>query len=811
MTAETGLPSFVEVAVPLPLPGALTYSVPPALAAQAEVGRRARVRVGKRRLTGVIVGLPEAAPEGVQVRAIDAIIDRAALLTAELLELAVWVADYYLAPLGEVLRAVGPPAESPWGDRRVWLTDGGALATPAGPDEARVVEELRALGRAKMSDLQEATGLADLQEVVGRLVAQGRAGLSTGSRRGSRYSPAVELAAGGLEELLERCGRSAPGRQVVELLSTLGRPATVEEVCAAVGCKAGVVRRLVSIGVLRSFSQIERLELDQHVLAPRAAAPIRLRPDQRQAADRITQAVGARTYSGLLLSGITSSGKTEVYLRGVSAALEGGHGAIVLVPEIALVPALARTLRERYGERLAILHSNLSGAERQQEWERVRQGEARVVLGPRSAVFAPVHKLGLIVVDEEQDPAYKQETTPRYNGRDLALLRGRQAGAAVVLVSATPSLESRRNAEIGKLAPLVLTERAGPGRLPAGILVDLKHEGKAPPRAGDVQFSDRLSDEISRSLRDGEQVILLRNRRGYAPVLLCRACGEDMRCDDCGLPRTLHKRDRQLLCHYCGSRRPVPATCPACRSEALEAVGAGTERVEEQFRRLFPDVAVETLDRDAVRRPGSVAAVLERFGRGDTRVLIGTQMVSKGHHFPEVGLTGVLHADTYLAFPDFRAVERTYNLLTQLAGRAGRGERAGRIVIQTLHPEHYAIRAALDHDDRAFAAEEMRFRRVFHYPPYTRMVQILARDRNRERAEAAIREVGRRLSEHPLSKGVRISGPAPAPFEKLRGRWRFQLLARSPSASRLHRLVREVTSGAGSSELVVDVDPYELL
>ncbi len=810
MTDERGLPSLVEVAVPLPLPGALTYTVPPKLAPQAEIGRRARVHVGKRRLTGVIVGIPEAAPEGVELRAIDSIIDRAALLTPELLELASWVADYYLAPLGEVLRAVGPPAESPWGDRRVWLTDAGALATPRDALEARLVDELRSRGRAKMSELQEATGLSDLEGMVGRLAAQGRVGLSTEKRRGSRYVTAVELAAGDVDELRERCGRSKAGREVVDLLASLGRPATVEEVCTTVGCKAGVVRRLSSLGVLRSFSQIERLDLDQHLLKPEESTAIRLRPDQRQAADSIVAAVERQEGAGFLLSGVTGSGKTEVYLRGVSAALEHGRGAILLVPEIALVPALARTLRERYGRQLAILHSNLSGVERQQEWERVRQGEARVVLGPRSAVFAPVHALGLLVVDEEQDPAFKQDSTPRYNGRDLALLRGSRERATVVLTSATPSLESRRNVETGKLAPLVLTERVGQGQLPEGILVDLKEEGKVR-RPREVRFSDRLTDEIGRSLGRGEQVILLRNRRGFAPVLLCRACGEDMRCDDCGLPRTLHKRNRQLLCHYCGSRRTVPEACPACRSESLEPVGAGTERVEEQFRRLFPDVAVDTLDRDAVRRPGSVAAVLERFGRGDTRVLIGTQMVSKGHHFPEVGLTAVLHADTYLAFPDFRAVERTYNMLTQLAGRAGRGERPGRIVIQTLHPDHYAIRAALDHDDRAFAAEEMRFRRVFHYPPYTRMVQILARDRSRERAEKTIARIAQRLEAHSLARDVRISGPAPAPFEKLRGKWRFQLLARSPSATRLHRLVREATEGATATDLVVDVDPYELL
>ena len=508
---------------------------------------------------------------------------------------------------------------------------------------------------------------------------------------------------------------------------------------------------------------------------------------------------------------MTGSGKTEVYLRAAAAALAQGRSAILLVPEIALVPALARAVLERFGERLAILHSGLGMGERNQEWERVRRGEAMVVLGPRSALFAPVADLGLLVVDEEQDPAYKQEITPRYHARDLALVRGRSAGAVTLLVSATPSLESRHNVERGKLGALELTARVGQGALPEGILVDLRQEEGVRRRPGDVHFSARLRREIEVSLAAGEQVILLRNRRGYAPMLLCRACGEAMRCPDCGLPRTYHRRARRLLCHYCGQAINAPEVCPVCSEAALEPIGAGTERVEEDFREIFPGVAVDVLDRDATRRPGGLAAVLERFERGDTRVLIGTQMVSKGHHFPRVSLTAVLTADTYLSFPDFRAVERTYNLLTQVAGRAGRGDRPGRVVIQTFHPDHYAIQAALTGDDAAFHAEEMRFRRVFHYPPYTRMVQLLVRDRKRERAQAGIQELADALVAHPLGRGVRLTGPAPAPFERLRGEWRFQLLARAASIRDLHRLLVEALPKNPPYDVTVDVDPQQLM
>ena len=840
---------YAEVALPVPLPEPLVYAVPPGWQGIAVPGVRARVRIGKRRLIGIVVGRRDEPPPGVAVRWLDGVLDREPVLGADLLALARFAAEYYLAPLGEVLRSMVPADLEPWGDRRVWLTDGGALAPPRDDLESLVIEALREGGRLTVSDLQARLGLPDLDPVLAALEAAGRvAGEDTRASQGRspRYVQAVELApalaaaAGDRAARLAAVGRSVQGLAVVDYLAEVGRPATTAEVMVAAGCGAGVVTRLVSRGVLRRFTQVERLSLDRHRLSPRTAAapspaaaaaatattaggapgegpgaagepPFLLRPDQVGAIAAVVDAIASRRFTPLLLRGMTGSGKTEVYLRAAAAALAQGRSAILLVPEIALVPALAREVLERFGERLAILHSGLGMGERNQEWERVRRGEAMVVLGPRSALFAPVADLGLLVVDEEQDPAYKQELTPRYHARDLALVRGRSAGAATLLVSATPSLESRHNVERGKLGALELTARVGQGALPEGILVDLRQEEGVRRRPGDVHFSARLRREIEISLAAGEQVILLRNRRGYSPMLLCRACGEAMRCPDCGLPRTYHRRARRLLCHYCGLAINAPEVCPVCMEAALEPIGAGTERVEEDFRELFPGVAVDVLDRDATRRPGGLAAVLERFERGDTRVLIGTQMVSKGHHFPRVSLTAVLTADTYLSFPDFRAVERTYNLLTQVAGRAGRGDRPGRVVIQTFHPDHYAIQAALTGDDAGFEAEEMRFRRVFHYPPYTRMVQLLVRDRKRERAETGIQELAAALVAHPLGRGVRLTGPAPAPFERLRGEWRFQLLARAASIRDLHRLLVEALPKNPPYDLTVDVDPQQLM
>lgn len=800
---------FVEVAVPLPLADALTYGVPPAFASLVRPGVRVRVQVGRRSVVGVATGLSEESPPGIKVRPLKSVLDREPVLSEELLNLGREAADYYLAPIGEVLHAMIPSGLSPWGDRRIWLSNAGALGLARSAEEESILAVLRERGRVRISELWEAIGDRDLHEKIEELEGDGRVVVSTEQRRGARYHAAVELAPGELPELEERCGRSAPGRQVVALLGALGRPATVSELTATVGCTASVVRRLIGLGVLRQFTQIGKLDLEHHWVRSENQTVIVLREDQQRAAETLQSALDAREYRAFLLAGMTGSGKTEVYLRAIERVLAEGGSTIVLVPEIALVPAIAGVARERFGRQTAIFHSAMTGLERQQEWERIRQGEARVVLGPRSAVLTPVRDLRLIVVDEEQDSSYKQDHVPRYNGRDLAILRAHRKDATVVLVSATPSLETRHNVEVGKMKRLELEQRVGHGSLPEGILVDLRQESGSR-RPGEVHFSDRLRQEVTHALDQGDQIILLRNRRGYAPLLLCRACGDDSRCEDCGLPRTLHRRERRMRCHYCGSTTAVPDRCPACSAEALEAIGSGTERVEESVRALWPEAGIEVLDRDTTRR-GEAAAVLERFARGESQIMVGTQMVSKGHHFPGVVLTAVLLADTYLSFPDFRAVEKTYNLLTQVAGRSGRGERPGRVVIQTYHPDHYAIQAALKHDDAEFATEEMRFRRIFHYPPYTRMIQLLVRDTNKGRAERTLGEISSRLAEHPKSGGIRVSGPAPAPFERLRGKWRFQILLRHPSGHLLREVVSDVVQDAAARDLVIDVDPHELL
>ncbi|MBZ0114951.1 MAG: primosomal protein N', partial [Thermoanaerobaculia bacterium] len=653
---------WFEVAVPLPILEPLTYAGPPHGAGALEVGMRVRVSVGRRRLVGVVVGITAEKPTGFVAKPIVEVLDSEPVLPSDLIDLARFTADYYLTPIGPVVKSMLPAKLEPWGDRKVRITDRGALALPRTESQRRVLEYLRSPGVLRLAELRDHLNLPDLGPVLDQMAEQGWIRMhSAEARRGVRYRSAVELGPGEIDELVEKVGRSRPGRAIVHYLRELGRPASIEEVCQAAECTPGVPQRLIKLGVLRRFTEIQRLDLGDHrAQSTGSSERLVLRPDQAVAVEAIQAALSKREYKPFLLAGMTGSGKTEVYLRAAEAALAQGRGTLIMVPEIALVPALAAAAGERFGHSLAVLHSGLGASERKQEWERVRSGEALVVLGARSALFAPVRELGLIVVDEEQDSSYKQDTAPRYNGRDLALVRGSGLGAVVLLASATPSLETRFNVEAEKLERLQLTHRAGHGSLPDGILVDLRTEATSR-QPGEITFSAPLMEEIRRALDSDEQIILLRNRRGYAPTLLCRACGEDHRCEDCGLPRTLHRQDGTLVCHYCGSRRRVPHPCEKCDEDALEAIGAGTQRVEERFREMFPGVPVAVLDRDTVQRRGGVASVLDRFGRGDDRVLIGTQMVSKGHHFPKVGLAAVLAADSYLGFPDFRAVERTYN------------------------------------------------------------------------------------------------------------------------------------------------------
>lgn len=798
--------AFAAIAVPVPLPRPLTWEVPPGLQGLLQPGMRVRVPLGARKVTGWFVAPAE--DPGVPTRPIGALLDREPLLSADLLELAVFVAEYYLEPLGETLRGLMSSDVPAWGERSAGVTVAGLMAEALDERQQEVILALQEGGPVPIGELVARLSGPGGLAAADRLEARGAIRLA--ERSGGHYRKGVALVAMDTAEALRRVGRSAKGRDVVAALEAAGRPMLVDELAAATGASAAVIQRLEKLGVVSSFTQVERIDLARHRLSPPESGVVfELLPEQAAAVDALAAALDRRAYVPFLLHGVTGAGKTEVYLRAVARALDAGGSAIILVPEIGLVPALAAAVRQRFGPVSAILHSGLATTERRQEWERIRIGEARIVVGPRSAVFAPVVDLRLIVVDEEQDGAYKQDQSPRYNGRDVALVRARAARAVAVLASATPSLESIHNVTRGKLSLLRLPRRVGGSALPETSVVDLRAQGWAG-RPGEVSFSPLLLQELSSTLESGGQAVLLRNRRGYSPMLLCRACGEDHRCEDCGLPRTLHRRAGTLRCHYCGSSRSRPLVCGRCGADALEPMGSGTERVEEELRGLMPGVPLAVLDADVASRPGGAARVLEEFAAGHAKVLIGTQMVAKGHHFPEVALAAVLAADSYLGFPDFRAVERTWALLTQLAGRAGRGDRAGRFIIQSWHPEHYAIRAVVAHDEQRFVDEELRFRRAFAYPPFTRMVALVVSHPNQSSGADVARELGAAL-QRTGTEGVRIAGPAPAPLERLRGSWRWQILVRGPSIARIRAMVAEAMQTVDRRHVVVDVDPLDLL
>ncbi|MGA8891586.1 MAG: primosomal protein N', partial [Anaeromyxobacteraceae bacterium] len=536
--------------------------------------------------------------------------------------------------------------------------------------------------------------------------------------------------------------------------------------------------------------------------------PLPLTTDQSAALSRIAGAAGSfRTF---LLHGVTGSGKTEVYLHAIARARAAGQGALVLVPEIALTPQLAGRFRARFGDQVALLHSGLSDRERHGEWLRLRRGEARICVGVRSAVFAPVQDLGIVVVDEEHDPSFKQDDGPGYNARDLAVVRAREEGTVCVLGSATPSLETLENARAGKYERIELPRRIDDRPLPEVRIVDLSRIRKGTPLPG--LLSPALEGALRSTVQAGRQAILFLNRRGFQTLVLCRDCGREERCPNCAVSMTLHARRGVLLCHYCGATERMNRTCPDCGGER-GGVGVGTEQVEAAVRELLPDARVARMDRDAVGGAADVAELLARFARREVDVLVGTQMVTKGHDFPGVTLVGVVLADTALALPDFRAAERTFQLLTQVAGRAGRGDDPGQVLVQTFHPHSPAVAFAVGHDYAGFAEVELDRRRTLGYPPFGRMLAVRV-----EGSETGARRTAEALGEAArpaLAAGVSMLGPAPAAIERIRGKWRWHLLFRASDGAALRRLHRALGPTArkppGGGSVRFDVDPHAML
>jgi primosomal protein N' (replication factor Y) (superfamily II helicase) len=752
---------LVSVAVPVPALDLLTYGVPDSISSPPR-GARVVVPLGRRTLTGVVMGEATPLAPDVDLRDVIEVLDEKPFLPADVLELAEWVADYYLAGPGATLSAAMPPH---------------ALTNRVDAFRTKTTVSLTAEGH----DLAERIAL------------------------GPRCSP-------------NELPRSLGTRQKDVLLALKGAPdgLSVSEL-AERGISSAVLSRLRSMGM--TTTRKERVERDPFTSGQAGVDAAdddtrTLTADQCAVVDQLSSLAERRSFQVALLHGVTGSGKTEIYLQLADRVRRDGRGVLMLVPEIALTPAIATAFRARFGEGVAIQHSGLSDGERHDQWHRIRRGEVQVVIGTRSGVFAPLPRPGLIIVDEEHDTSYKQEETPRYHGRDVAIMRGKFADALVLLGSATPSLESYFNARQQRYTVETLSRRVHDRALAAVRIVNMRDEYAV--EGPDVVLSRALRQGIADRIERGEQVVILLNRRGYATAVFCRQCGHTMDCPNCSVSLTVHtgRQTWRARCHYCNHSRVVPRQCVNCAAPYLEHVGFGTERVEAEIVKQFPGVRVGRVDRDTIRRRGSLTTLLHRFAQRELDVLVGTQMVAKGHDFPNVTLVGVISADVGLGMADFRAAERTFQLLTQVAGRAGRGERAGEALIQTLFPSHYSIRLATSQDYVAFFDKEIEFRRAMRYPPIIAMVNVVIRGKTYDDAMSGAGDLARKTIELGQSAGgFVVLGPAPAPLTRLRGEHRAQFFLKGTSRAAMRVALREALASLPelSRRASVDVDPLNVL
>jgi primosomal protein N' (replication factor Y) len=820
------MPAFCDVALPVPLDRAFTYALN---GETPGVGCRVLVPFRNEKLAGVVVRLHDDAPP-VEAKPLLTILDSEPIVSGPLLELAQWIAHYYIAPLGEVLRTMLPLMAEV---RRVVLyriTDTGRQILYEGAEkgssrrsklspgeqnvEYAVLNYLESGQAARVSRLRSSTG-ASLALLHGMLrkrwIARETAADARDARRTVRFAVLVSDAR--LPKLNEN------QQAILAELAGAGGELPVAEL-RRLPLPQSTLATLVKRGLVR----IEERAADFHLTGLGVKrAEYELNMQQRAAFDAITAAVASGEFRPHLLHGVTGSGKTAVYLAAMRHALDLGKSAILLVPEIGLTPAMAAQLHHVFASEVALLHSALTPEERAEQWHRIRRGDARIVVGTRSAVFAPVENLGLIVVDEEHDSSYKQEEMPRYHARDVAVMRAKLSNATIVLGSATPSLESWQNAQRGRYAKIEMHERVMHRPLPVVELIDMRREFR---ETGQEQlFSRALIEETKATLERGEQAIILLNRRGYSYVVLCRACGEKLECENCAIALTYHKAvpegdahahvGQRLECHYCGYKRTVPKVCPKCESEHLYFLGAGSQQGEERLQEIFPGARIGRMDRDTVRGRHDLERLLMRLHSGEINLLVGTQMIAKGHDIHGVTLVGVVGCDHALGMPDFRASERVFQLLTQVSGRAGRGELPGKVIVQTYHPDHYAIECAGKHDFHAFVERELKYRRWMHYPPFNSLANVLIQSQHLEEAAGWASTLGRWFQQTQLT-GVRVLGPASAPISKIKRIYRFHLVMKAEKRQLLAKTLRAMLAHAEEAgiprrNLIVDVDAVSLM
>jgi primosomal protein N' (replication factor Y) len=810
------MPRFCDVAVPVPLDATFTYSIPEDMPEPC-VGGRVIVPFREKRLCGIVTELHDREPT-FEAKPVLQVLDAVAALTPDLMQLGRWIAHYYIAPIGEVLRTMLPLAAE---FRRVIgyrITDKGLEALHAA---STIGSSLRSHQEPEQQMLEYAVlnGLADgemMREAALRSAAGApRSVLQTLLRKkwiAREDLSGVRDATRSIQIATLKCTESklnANQQAIVDYLRQQPEQSATVMAVRDLAVPRTTLQTLVRRGIVELHEEPAGFRMSG--LKPRKLEFL-FNPAQKAALNQINSAVDERQFLPMLLHGVTGSGKTAVYLSAMQAMLAKGRSAILLVPEIGLTPAMAADLHQIFGDEVAILHSALTDDERAEQWKRIRNGESRIVVGTRSAVYAPVPDLALIVVDEEHDHSYKQDETPRYHARDVAVMRAKMCNAVAVLGSATPSLETYYNATQGRYKLMELSERIEKRPLPEVEILDMRAEFQRTKK--EEVLSQKLVQEVGECLARGEQAMILLNRRGFSSFVLCRSCGETVQCRNCAIAMTYHKREHRLICHYCGFLRPAPKTCPKCGSEYVQYLGTGSEKLEQILHGLFPQARIGRLDRDTVRGRDDLERILSALHAREIDLLVGTQMIAKGHDIPNVTLVGVVGSDAALGFPDFRAAERTFQLLTQVAGRAGRGETPGKVVLQSFFTDHYAIQFAAAHDYRGFYDKEARFRSWMHYPPFNSVSNVVVRSAKLDEALTWSGILGKWFEATRL-EGVRVMGPAAAVIVRLKTEYRYHFLLKSPSRERMNTALRAMIEHAVAQKIpranvVVDVDALSL-
>ena len=812
---------YLEVAVTAPISKPLTYLPPDDCHHPLLPGMRVLVPLGHRRITGYILESVDSAPAGQQIKKIDEIVDTDPLFPAEQVNFYKWIANYYHYPIGEVIKTALPAGLTQKSGRRVMVTGAGRkhleeltgetfLNTPwfsslldKGEISPHAVAKLRGAKERRLLKSWEEQGWVTISSELSGGTARAKTELCyTLADKSSSFEnlkvseqKTIEV----LQDIAFQTNRSViPRKEITRVYQGAGK-----------GLKSLILKKIV----IAEERQVYRDPFGESFLE--SDIPEKLTGEQEKALYSILPAIKGQSFVPFLLHGVTGSGKTEVYLQAAAYAVEEGRSVLILVPEIALATQLEAHFLTRFGSRVALLHSGLSSGQRFDQWGRIVQGKADVVIGARSAVFAPLKNIGLIIVDEEHDSSYKQDDGFRYHARDLAVLRASQSGAVVVLGTATPSIISYYHSIQGKYNLLTLGKRIEERPLPDVEVVDM-HTVKTVSGRLPV-FSPVLIRNLKTNLECGDQSLVFLNRRGYANFMICRDCGQTVQCRHCQVSLTLHRSENKLLCHYCGFAVSMKTVCSQCQSTSLTAIGVGTERLEHDLSELLPGARIARLDRDTCQKRNDYIRILRGVHRGEIDILLGTQMITKGHHFPNVTLVGIVLADTGLGLPDFRAGERTFQLISQVTGRAGRGEKSGRVIIQTFQPEHYSIIMARNHDYSGLYKREIELRKALGYPPFSRLVNVkIEGAENAHVQDAALRLANLALK---FQKGSEpeILGPAPAPLTRIRDKYRWQLLIKGRKLEVLHtflcRLEGEIPtlSKAGTVRIAIDIDPEYMM